>query len=287
MPLTAHERFVASVAFSPDGKTLASGSFDRDVILWNLTTTHPFGQPFTGSQNSLPEVLLESAASAKGQAFDPNGKILAIGDGKTITLQDAKTRQPLPQPLKGLNFPVASLIFSRDGNTLASISNGEHGNNPSEILLWDAKTHQSLGPRLEGHTGPVLTADFSPDGTLLATGGCGEYDIFKGCAGEVALWSVKERMLVGMPFTGIGRVISVAFSSDGKTLFSRADPPLSDPISKQPDIFQWDVSIESWRDRACRRANRNLTCKEWRQYLGSERYHRTCPDLPEPTEQCK
>jgi WD40 repeat protein len=77
-PLTGHTDTVFSVAFSPDGKILASGSWDDTIRLWDVNTGRPIGQPLTGHTSSVESV-----------AFSPDGKTLASGSGDhTIRLWD-------------------------------------------------------------------------------------------------------------------------------------------------------------------------------------------------------
>jgi WD40 repeat protein len=125
----------------------------------------------------------------------------------------------------------------------------------------------------------LASVAFSPDGTTLAAGGCGPFAVkikVLTCQGTIWLWDLVHRQTLGSLLTGgtttiAGYVLSVAFSRDGTTLASSSWGGL---------IGLWDLNVESWEQRACRIANRNLTVQEWTQYLGDEPYRRTCPGVP-------
>ncbi len=156
---------------------------------------------------------------------------------------------------------MRSVAFSPDGKTLAS------GSEDKTVILWDVTTRQPMGEPLRGHKYGVSSVAFSPDGKTLASGSWDQ---------TVILWEVTTRQPMGDPLRGHkDGVFSVAFSPDGKTLASG---------SQDATVILWDLDLESWKARACRMANRNLTRSEWRQFLGDEPYRKTCPELPEPQE---
>ncbi|MGW0588609.1 WD40 repeat domain-containing protein, partial [Streptosporangium sp. NPDC002607] len=165
---------VISVAFSPDGKTLASASGDM-VRLWDVGTRLQIGAPLSGNTGAIFSV-----------AFSPDGKTLASGGGdRTVRLWDVGTRLQIGAPLSGNTgaiFSVAfspdgkprsfnigaisSVAFSPDGKTLASASVDKVDNT---VLLWDTATRRLLGAPLTGHTNEVTSVAFSPDGKTLAS----------------------------------------------------------------------------------------------------------------------
>lgn len=118
---------------------------------------------------------------------------------------------------------------------------------------------------LTGHTGWVNSVVFSPDGKTLASASADK---------TIRLWDVAESQPLGAPLTSHkDSVISVVFSPDGKTLAS---------ASKDGTVRLWVVDLNNWITRACNAANRNLTCAEWTQYMGNEKYQPACPNVPAP-----
>jgi WD40 repeat protein len=132
------------------------------------------------------------------------------------------------------------------------------------VILWDPQTVQPIGDPLRGHDGPVHDIAFSPDGKILASGSDDT---------TIILWDLQSRQRIGDPLRGHGdRVSDIAFSPGGRILISGG---------VDGTVILWDVDIESWKERACRTANRNLTLLEWKQYLEHEPPRKTCPNLPE------
>jgi WD40 repeat protein len=190
--LTGHSHWVLSVAFSPDGQTLASGSHDKTIKLWDVKT------------GKLRYTLRGHSGSVRSVAFSPDGQTLASGSGdKTIKLWDVKTGK-LRDTLSGHSGSVVSVAFSPDGQTLAS------GSYDKTIKLWDVKTGK-VRHTLTGHFNWVYSVAFSPDGQTLASGGDDK---------TIKLWDVQTGK-VRHTLTGHSEwVRSVAFSADGQTLAS-------------------------------------------------------------------
>ncbi len=194
--ITAGSNWVYTVAFSPDGKTLASGNADGTIQLWNAATGQQIRPPLNGH-----------AGEDNSIAFSPDVKTLAGGDSNgTIQLWNVATGQQIRPPLNGHAGEVNSIAFSPDGTTLAS------GSDNNAVQLWNVATGQLTENSVASNIGQVNSVAFSPDGKTLASGNQN---------GTIWLRNAATGQPIGNPVTGnTGPVNSVAFSPDGKTLAS-------------------------------------------------------------------
>jgi WD40 repeat protein len=199
--LNGHRERIDSVAFAPDGKSLATGSHDRTVRLWDLTTNPP-------RQRSVLEGHKDWVYSV---AFSPNGKWLASAGAHDWTVRVWSLRDNKEKAVLGIATAANCVAFSPDSTTLAA------GTWNNTIILWTV-TEEAVNERDSdlAHGDMVVSLDFSPDGKTLVSAGN---------EGTFRLWDIRNGKLEQREL-GPGHelaVRSVAFSPEGSLLASTSD----------------------------------------------------------------
>jgi WD40 repeat protein len=297
---------VTTVAYSPDGKIVATAGADGAIVLWDSESLQPIDDPMFG-HNAIVVSL----------AFSPDGRTLASGScgefnssgnciGGEVLLWDVVSGQQLHRFSDSVGF-VQALAFSPDGKMLVTndCSRVEVAGACIEgtLRLWDVNSGRIIERDFEGHTGFIWSATFSPDGKILASGSNDN---------SVILWDVATGEQIGQRLSNHGGPVRrVAFSPDGTRLASagfdnlvflwnvESGQAIGGPVAvftnnaldvafngegtilassgADGTVILTDVDLESWRVLACRIANRNMRQAEWELFFGEVPFQETCP----------
>ncbi|WP_341732065.1 hypothetical protein [Microcoleus sp. EPA2] len=232
--LSGHIIDVVSLALSPDGQTLVSGSNDKTIKIWQLSTGQllrtltghsslvfsvaisPDGQTLVSgssdktikiwqlSTGQLLRTLTGHSDWVRSVAISPDGQTLVSGSGDgTIKIWQLSTGQEL-RTLTGPSYLVFSVAISPDGQTLVSASSEQ------TIKIWQLSTGQELRT-LTGHSNNVCSVAISPDGQTLVSGSSDN---------TIKIWQLSTGQLLRTLTGHSDWVRSVAISPDGQTLVS-------------------------------------------------------------------
>ena len=259
--LLAHKDSISQIKYSPDGKMIASASWDKTIKLWNVDT------------GELINTLIGHEEGVNSIAFSSNNKVLISGsEDKTIKIWNIAGKAKLIKTLKGHTDSIKTISISPDGNLIASggydntikiwsiagellqtidahklaitslafaadstlLASGSWDNS---IKLWSIQNEGKTNKLLHTlrHQDGVTTVSFNSDSTLLASGS-GDRNI--------KLWDVKIGELIKNLRGHTSQINSLAFSNDDRSIIS---------AEEQQGLFWWNLNLDNLLERGCDR----------------------------------
>ncbi|KAG8701958.1 hypothetical protein FRC09_005033 [Ceratobasidium sp. 395] len=193
----SYSGWINSVVFSPDGRSVVSGSSNKTVRIWDAETGKLVRDPLRGHTDAVLAVAISS-----------NGRWITSGSvDKTVLIWDVDTGNAALEPLYGHSGPVRSVAFSPDCRLIVS------GSDDRTVRVWDVETGQAVLEPLISHSQGIMSVVFSPDGHKIVSGSSD---------GSVCVWDSRTDQVTAktQEIVDFDSVESVAFSPDGRRVVS-------------------------------------------------------------------
>ncbi len=224
-----------SVAFSRDGKLVATGGSDGTVRVWNAETAQQVGRQLGGRNGAVLDV-----------AFSPDGRTIAsAGADGTVREWDVKQAIEIVPTMQGHLIPVRSVTYSPDGKTILS------GGDDQTIRRWNAATGAPAGPALTRQAGTIWSVAYSPDGLRIVSAASDR---------TLQQWDASSGAPIGQPIRAhFGEAFSAEYAVDGRRIVSGGDSsvrvwnaqtgePIGPPLTGHTNIVM-SVAVSAQGDK--------------------------------------